>query len=67
MKLREMLHQLKAGSKLIVKCVGVITDNVEAAALGRPFGPEGCHNDMATGRYRMCYLTDIRRTIVTLR
>jgi hypothetical protein len=32
MKFGEMFNQLKAGSEFIVKCAGVITDDVQAAA-----------------------------------
>ena len=67
MKLGEMLQQVKLGSELAVKCVGVITDNVEAAALGRPFGTESCNDDMAARVDRVCYVTHIRSTVVTLR
>ena len=66
MKLREVLHQSKLGSELVVESVGVIPNYVEAAALGRPSGAKRCHDDMASGPYCMRDLAHVRGAVATL-
>ena len=53
MKFNEMFNQLKAGSECLVKGAGVITYDIQAAALGRAFGTERCNDDVAAGFDRL--------------
>ena len=64
MKLREMLHQLKTGSEFVVKGAGVVTCNLQAAALGRTLGAERCNDDVASGLDGMRYLANVRSAIL---
>ena len=60
MKLREMFYQLKAGSKLVVKGVGIISNNIQPTALGRTFGAKSCNDDVSSRPDGMCDLTHVR-------
>lgn len=53
MKFGEMFNQLKAGSECVVKGAGVITYDIQAAALGWALGTERCNDDVAAGLDRL--------------
>lgn len=63
MKLREMLHQLKAGSELPVKRTGVIACNVQAAAFGGTFWTKRGNDNVASGLDGMRDLAHIRSAV----
>lgn len=66
MKLREMLHQLKAGSEFVVKRPRFVTYDVETAARGRALGTKRCNDDVTSGLDGMRDLPDIRCTVLRI-
>jgi hypothetical protein len=52
-------QQAETYAKLAVQGLGVIANNVQAAALRRPFRPEGADNYMTSGLDRVGYLANI--------
>ena len=67
MKLDEMFHQSKAGTEFAVERFRTVTNNVQAAALGRGFRAECRYDDMAPRFDGMCDLAHVRSAVLRLR
>src|SRR5262245_50155594 len=63
MKLGAVLDQAKASPEFVVKRLGVVTDNVQATALGRALRTKCCNDDVPAWLDRMSNLSHIGRAV----